>query len=414
VFSTDTLVIGGGQAGLAASRCLTESDIDHIVLERGHIAERWRRERWDSLRLLTPNWATRLPGWSYRGDEPNGYMTAAEVATYLSDYASSFEAPVLEGIAVTSVERWRSGFAVRTSDDAWLARKVIVATGWCDRPHIPAAAHALSPSLKQLAPTAYRNPSQLPSGGVLVVGASASGVQLADELVRSGRSVTLAVGGHSRLPRRYRGRDIWTWLEASGTFDLTIDAVRDRARARAEGSVQLVGRHSPDVDLPSLQQLGVRLTGRLVDGMGTSVTFAGDLGVTTRMADARMHQKLAAVDDYIDAHGLSDASAAAAEPTRVRVGRPLRHLDLRRAGISTVIWATGFTRSYPWLHVPVLDARGEIRQQRGITPVPGLYVLGQRFQHRRNSNFIDGVRHDATAVVDHITRCRHQPEYQAS
>jgi putative flavoprotein involved in K+ transport len=414
VFSIDTLVIGGGQAGLAASRCLTESDIDHVVVERGRLAERWRSERWDSLRLLTPNWATRLPGWSYRGNQPDGYMTAADVATYLSAYAASFDAPVHEGVAVTSVDWSRSGFSVRTDHDTWLAHNVIIATGWCDRPHVPKVANALSPSLTQLTPSAYRNPGQLPSGGVLVVGASASGAQLADELARSGRSVTLAVGRHSRMPRRYRGRDIWWWLDATGTFDLTIDAVRDPAQARAEGSVQLIGRDSPDVDLPSLQGLGVRLAGRLVDADGTSVTFADDLATTTHVAETRLRDRLADIDDYIDAHGLSGALMPAAEPASVKVGRPPRHLDLRRAGFSTVIWATGFTRTYPWLRVPVLDARGEIRQRRGVTPVPGLYVLGQRFQHRRNSNFIDGVRHDAAVVVDHISRCRDQPAYQAS
>ena len=239
---------------------------------------------------------------------------------------------------------------------------------------------------------------------MLVVGASATGVQLADELARAGRDVVLAVGRHSRLPRCYRGVDIWWWLDQIGTFARTIDEVSDPGRARREGSVQLAGRADHrDVDLPALQRLGVRLAGRLVGVDGARAGFADDLPVTTAAADARLERILHQVDGHIRAARTGRRGAAPPAPRRpVDLTERIDELDLRDEQVGTVVWATGFTRPYPWLHVPVLDQRGEITQRRGITPHAGLYVLGQRFQHRRDSNFIDGVRHDAAHVARHI------------
>ncbi len=221
----DTLVIGAGQAGLAASRCLTDRGVDHVVLERGRVAERWRTERWDSLRLLTPNWMTRLPGWSYTGPDPHGFMTAAEVTAYFRAYADASAAPVVEDSAVVSVHRNDGSFGVTTTSNRWTVNNVVIATGWCDQPAVPAIAGRLDPGITQVTPSAYRNPGSLPEGGVLVVGASATGVQLADELAHAGRDVVLAVGSHTRLPRRYRGMDIFWWLERIGSLDRTIDEV---------------------------------------------------------------------------------------------------------------------------------------------------------------------------------------------
>ncbi len=404
--TTHTLVIGAGQAGLAMSRCLTDADIDHVVLERGRAAQRWRTERWDSLRLLTPNWATRLPGWSYRGPQPSGYMTATELADYLYAYARSFDAPVREDSVVRALERSTdTGFVVRTDDATWRATNVVIATGWCDRPHVPALASTLDTRIEQVTPYSYRNPDQLPAGRVLVVGASASGVQIADELVRSGRDVVLAAGRHSRLPRHYRGMDIWWWLDRIGTFAKTIDEAADPVHARDEGSVQLAGRPDyRDVDLPTLQALGVRLTGRLVSVDGARLRFADDLSATAAAADTRLQRILAQIDGHIattalDAELLPATALAGLEPMPA-----IRQVDLRRQGIGAIVWATGFKRSYPWLRVPVLDDRGELIQRRGVTPQTGLYVLGQRFQHRLDSNFIDGVRHDAAHVARLIAR----------
>jgi putative flavoprotein involved in K+ transport len=407
--STHTLIIGAGQAGLAISRCLMDAAIDHVVLERGRTAERWRSERWDSLRLLTPNWASRLPGWRYRGPHPDDFMTAGELVRYLADYGASFAAPIQERSTVRSVRRTDDDFLVDTDDTTWRARNVVIATGWCDVPRVPDLAPHLHPSVVQVTTRDYRNPATVPDGTVLVVGSSATGVQLADELARAGRSVVLAVGRHSRLPRRYRGMDIWWWMERIGTFSATIDQVSDPATARAEGAVQLVG--SPehrDVDLPTLQRAGVRLAGRLTSIEGRRIRFADDLVATTGVADSRLTRLLAQIDDHIERHGLGAEVLDKTTPEPIDPRRAPAGLDLVSDRISAVVWATGYRRAYPWLHVPVLDGHGEIIQRRGVTPVPGLYVLGQRFQHRRDSNFIDGVRHDAAQLAVRITNPRNR------
>jgi putative flavoprotein involved in K+ transport len=402
--TSDTIVIGAGQAGLAMSRCLTDRNIDHVVLERGRVAERWRSESWDSLRLVSPNWMSRLPGWSYGGPDPDGYMTAAEVVSYFEGYADSSAAPVEEDSAVEHLDADGAGFEVVTTSESWRAANVVIATGWCDRPAVPAMARELDPSIEQVVPATYRNPAALPEGGVLIVGASATGAQLADELARAGREVVLAVGSHSRVPRRYRGMDIFWWLERIGALERTIDQMSDAVAARHEPSLQLIGR--PDhrtLDLATLRAEGVELAGHLTAADGRHVRFAGDLDHTVATADVRMWRVLAVIDAHIEASGLT-AEVLEPEPRPiVAVGQAPDALDLKRRGITTLIWATGHRRSYPWLHLPVLDATGEIRQRHGVTPVPGLYVLGQRFQRHRNSNFIDGVGRDAASVADHLT-----------
>ena len=401
----DSVVIGAGQAGLAISRCLTDRGIEHVVLERGRVAERWRSERWDSLRLLTPNWMSRLPGWSYTGPDPHGFMTAAEVASFFEGYAGASKAPVEEDSAVEHLHAAGERFDVVTSRGRWRAANVVIATGWCDQPAVPAAARQLDRTVTQVSATDYRNPSSLPAGGVLVVGASASGVQLADELVRDGRDVVVAVGGHSRVPRSYRGMDIYWWLERIGSLDRTIDELPDPAAARREPSLQLTGRPADrPLDLGTLHGSGVELAGRLTWTDGRRVGFAGDLDHTLATADARMRRVLAEIDAHIDASGLTAEVLNAEAPPVIAVDHEVTKLDLKDRGITTVLWATGHRRIYPWLHLPVLDATGEIRQRRGRTPLPGLYVVGQRFQHFRNSNFIDGVGRDAETIADHLAR----------
>jgi putative flavoprotein involved in K+ transport len=405
--TTDTLIIGAGQAGLAMSRCLSDRGVDHVVLERGRVAERWRSERWDSLRLLTPNWMSRLPGWSYDGPDPDGFMTAAEVVTYFEQYARSSDAPVQEDSAVESVRFDGDAFDVLTGDESWRASNVIVASGWCDRPAIPTVARHLPPGIHQVTPSRYRNPAGLPDGGVLVVGASATGVQLADELHAAGRDVVLAVGRHSRLPRQYRGMDIYWWLERLGLFDKTVDQKSDPTRAPHEPSAQLVGRvdHRP-LDLTTLQAAGVHITGRLTRIDGQHIELADDLGQTAAAADQQMRRVLADIDRYIGDNGLAGEVLPAEPVAPFRPGRARapHHIDLWAAGITSVVWATGYRRTYPWLKVPVLDEAGEIGQRCGVTAMPGLYVLGQRFQHFRNSNFIDGVGRDAAFLADVLTR----------
>jgi putative flavoprotein involved in K+ transport len=401
---TEAVVIGGGQAGLAMSHCLGASGVDHVVLERGRVAERWRSERWESLRLLSPNWQTRLPGFRYQGPDPDGYMRVGEVVDFLERYARSFAAPVEEGTTVLSVARVHDGYRVVTDRGAWEAPSVVIATGHCDTPLVPPFAASLADDVVQLVPSRYRHPDQLPPGGVLVVGASASGVQLADEIHASGRPVTLAVGRHTRLPRVYRERDILWWFDAMGIFDEPIEDVFDPAVSLSQPSLQLVGR--PDratLDLPALRERGVRLVGRATGANGRRLFFADDLVAYTAAADARLARLIQRIDIFAARTGL-DAEVGAPEPFLPFLWPdpgPVE-IDLRAEGIRTVVWATGFRRLYPWLQVPVLDARGEIRHEGGVTPFPGLYVIGLYFLRRRKSSFIDGVGRDAMELATHL------------
>jgi putative flavoprotein involved in K+ transport len=398
--TTEAIVIGAGQAGLATSWCLGRHGVAHVVLERGRVGERWRSERWDSLRLLTPNWLTRLPGLVYAGPEPDGFLSMAEVVGFLDDYARIAAAPVETGTTVRRVRRIGDHYNVETDRGTWHAPVVVIATGHCDTPKVPAAAAGLPDWVHQITPTAYRNPDSLPDGGVLVVGASASGVQLADEIRSSGREITLAVGRHIRLPRRYRDRDIMWWLDRTGILTKPAARVAEIAAARQEPSLQLVGSpEGRDVDLEHLARSGIRLVGHLAGIDGSRVHFAGDLHETTSAAEGRLQRLLAKLDRT--AIALQHTVPVERVPSIV-LGAPETTLDLEAAGIRTVLWATGFRRDYAWLDVPVLDAAGEIVHDGGITPSPGLYVLGLNFMRRRNSSFIAGAGQDAAELADDI------------
>jgi putative flavoprotein involved in K+ transport len=400
---TDVVIIGGGQAGLAMSWHLVARGIEHVVLERGRVGERWQSERWDSLHLLTPRWQSRLPGWAYRGLDPDGFMTRSEVTHYLEAYARSFSAPVRTDVAVTAVERARPGFRVETTAGEWRAPCVVIATGHCDRASVPSVAATLAPDIAQVVPTGYRNPGRLPEGGVLVVGASSTGIQLASEIARSGRAVTLAAGGHTRLPRQYRGLDIMAWLDAMGVLSETTAEVRDIAASREEPSLQLIGddgHHS--LDLGVLQMEGVRVVGRVVAIDQRRVSLASDLAVSVDHAEGKMHHVLDRIDGFIEAKGLAAIFPERGRPPRVSVPEAPALIDLARAGIRSVLWATGYRRQYPWLQVPVLDERGELHHDGGTTPEPGLYALGLYFMRRRNSSFLDGVGADAADLAHEI------------
>lgn len=401
----DTLIIGGGQAGLAMSRCLADRRIDHVVLERGQVAERWRRERWDSLRLLTPNWMTRLPGLQYAGPDPDGYMRVPEVVRFLETYARDSRAPIVTGATVESVrDATGGGYEVESTAGHWHARQVVVATGHCDTPHVPAVAAAAPRWIHQLTPGDYRNPAQLPPGGVLVVGASASGLQLADELARAGRAVTLAAGQHTRVPRLYRGRDLFHWLDRLGLLRQPAGDVADLAVSRAQPSFQLVGRPTHDtIDLRGLAARGVTVVGRLAGLTDGRAWFDDDLIASTAAADLKLALLLGRIDRLATADGAPPAPPFVPHWPAFIDGRA-GHCDFRRDGVATILWATGYRRRYDWLHLPVVDGRGEIVHDGGRTPSPGLFVLGLQFLRHRSSSFLDGVGVDADHLAGAIAR----------
>ncbi|MGH3154037.1 MAG: flavin-containing monooxygenase, partial [Streptosporangiaceae bacterium] len=388
------------------SRRLTERSIDHVVLERGEVASSWRTQRWPSLRLLTPNWQMRLPGHDYAGDDPDGFMPAAEVVATLTRYACLISAPVHTATTVQALRaRGPQGFQIQANDDDLRARVVVLATGACSLPAIPGIADAMPSSITTLTPLAYRDPGQLPDGGVLVVGASATGVQLAAEIHRSGRPVTLAAGEHVRLPRSYRGRDIFWWLEATGLLAERYDQVDDLTRARHLPSPQLTGTpEAVTTDLNSLTAQGIRLVGRLGRITDGTAQFSGSLANTCALADLKMNRFLNRADEWATASGLDGELPPPHRfpPTRVDPRAPLQ-LDLRNEGISTVLWATGFRPDHSWLDIPVRDRTGRIRHDGGVvTDAPGLYVLGLPVLRTRASTYIHGTVPDSEALAGHL------------
>ncbi len=396
------VVIGAGHAGLAASRFLTARSIDHVVLERGDVANSWRRERWDSLRLLTPNWQSRLPGHRYDGSDPDGYMTAADVAAFISRYASLSNAPVRTNTTVTSVTRAGSGYLVTTSGGDMECRALVIASGACNLPVVPSLRQGIPSSIVQVTAFDYRNPSQLPEGGVLVVGASATGVQLADEIHRSGRRVTLSVGEHVRLPRMYRGRDVLWWMDASGVWNQRYDEIDDLTRARRLPSPQLVGTAERlTIDLNALGALGVEIVGRFSAIRGGTALFSGGLRNLFALADLKMERLLDAFDEWGRANAPDSGEPQRFEPTRVPASSRLQ-IDLGSGEIRSIVWATGFRPDYSWLNVPVVDEKGHLRHDGGVVESPGMYVLGLPVLRRRKSSFIHGAEDDARDVIDHL------------
>jgi putative flavoprotein involved in K+ transport len=402
---TTTVVIGAGHSGLAMSKCLSDCSIDHVVLERSEVANSWRTERWDSLRLLTPNWQCRLPGHSYDGGDPDGYMTMPEVVDFITDYATLIAAPVMPGTAVSSVRRANGEYLVTTDQGEWRCKTVVVATGAFNVPRVPALSEGVPSSVATLTPQEYRNPEQLREGGVLVVGASATGVQIAAEIQRSDRQVTLAVGEHVRGPRMYRDRDIHWWMEAAGVLDERYDEVDDILRARRVPSMQLAG--SPEratFDLNALTSTGVKLVGRLAGINEGRAQFSGSLRNKCELADLKLGRLLDTIDEWAIANGLDDSSPPPHRfpPTVVDDAPPL-DLNLASGEIETIIWATGFRPDYSWLDVEVLDGKGMIRHDGGVVDSPGMFLVGNPFLRRRKSSFIDGARADVQELIVELT-----------
>ena len=382
------------------SRCLSRRDIDHVILEKREIASAWVHERWDSLRLLTPNWMTRLPDADPFDGPMNGFAPASAVAAYLRRYASAIAAPVVSGCAVERIEPDGMGWRVATSAGTIRARAVVLATGPGTTSRIPAAATSLSASVRTISALEYKSPDAIEDGGVLVVGASASGTQIADELARAGRSVVLAVGEHVRAVRSYRGHDLYWWLDRTGLLDEGYDTVDDVRRVRATPSFQLVGSDDGRrVDLDALQSRGVQLAGRLVGSDEERAIFSGSLANACASADLKLERLLSHFDHFAYERRL-DGLTEPWRPNRTVVPEP--RLEVRTAALRTVIWATGHTPTFPDIGAPAFDRRGRLVHDGGVVGTPGLYVLGLPFLRRRRSSFIDGAGADAEALSERI------------
>ncbi|MFM0477811.1 NAD(P)/FAD-dependent oxidoreductase [Paraburkholderia strydomiana] len=404
--SIDTLVVGAGQAGVAMSEHLTRLGVPHLVLERARIAERWRTGRWDSLVANGPAWHDRFPNLEFADVHPDAFAPKEQVADYFVAYAKTFDAPIRTGVQVKHVVRnaGRPGFTVETSEGTIEANRVVVATGPFQRPVIPPIAPQ-DTRLTQIHSADYRNPGQLPEGGVLVVGAGSSGVQIADELQRAGRRVYLSVGAHDRPPRAYRGRDFCWWLGVLGEWDAEVmKPGREHVTIAVSGS-----RGGHTVDFRRLAHQGITLVGLTKSFDNGVAVFEDDLAANIARGDENYLSLLDAADAYAERNGLDlpqepEARAIPADPECVT--HPLRELDLAEAGVTSIVWATGYAVDFGWLDVNAFDEKGKPSHQRGVSKEPGIYFLGLPWLSRRGSAFIWGVWHDAKHVADHIVTQR--------
>jgi putative flavoprotein involved in K+ transport len=407
------VVVGGGQAGLSMSYCLTQRGIEHIVLERDRVGHEWRDRRWDSFCLVTPNWQCQLPDFPYSGDDPDGFMVREQIVRYIEEYTKYFDPPVVEGVTATRLRRDRQGrYLVGTSRGELITDQVVLATGPYQVPLIPRLAERLPDGLTQLHSSQYRSPDQLPPGAVLVVGTGQSGCQIAEDLHLAGRQVHLAVGSAPRVARFYRGRDVVAWLDAVGYYRKAVEDFADVDAVRFRVNHYVTGRDGGrDIDLRAFARDGMRLYGRLA-GVTAGVTgavlrFTPDLKKNLDHADAVSESIKDSIDSYIDALGIDNLGIdAAPEPRYTPVWAPEHEptqLDLVGTGITSVIWSTGFGRDDRWIEVPVFDGRGYPTHDRGVTSSPGLYFLGLPWQHTWGSGRLSGVAEDATYLTDYIT-----------
>lgn len=408
---TDTVIVGGGQAGIAMSEHLTAAGVPHLVLERSRIAERWRSERWDSLVANGPAWHDRFPGMEFAGLDPDGFAGKEAIADYFVAYAEKIRAPVRTGVEVRQVRRLRgrAGFRVETSAGVIEATNVVAATGPFQRPVYPQILPS-DPAILQIHSNAYRNPGQIPEGAVLVVGAGSSGTQIADELCRAGRRTFLSVGPHDRPPRTYRGEDFCWWLGVLGLWDLaTPNPGTEHVTIAVSGAYG--GR---SIDFRRLAAEGITLLGMTEGAEAGRLRFASDLAENLARGDASYLALLDQADAWVERNGLDlpeEPAARQIPPDPDCVTNPIRQLDLGAEKVSTVIWATGYALDYGWLQVDAFDERGRPRHQRGVSSEPGVYFLGLPWLSRRGSSFIWGCWHDAGHIAGQIGIRRKYLEY---
>ena len=399
----DIVVIGAGQAGLATSYYLTEAGCNHVVLERDRVGERWRSERWDSFTLVTPNVMSRLPGFPYEGDDSDGFLTRDEVVEYLDAYVDRFDPPLRTGVEALAVRRHDAGYTVETTDTTYETTNVVVATGPFQRPRIPEFGAEFPSSVRQLHTSEYRNPDQLDSGGVLVVGSGQSGTQIATELHESGRDVYLSVGKAAKAPRRYRGKDIVRWMVALGGLEAVVDSLDSPADRFAPNPYVSGKDGGQEIDLIELAADGMTLLGRAERVEDGRLVVAGDLKENLRNAYRFYAGMLEKIDDLIETEGIDapDPEFVPRNPEEISVER-VRELDLEAANVRTVIWATGFQFDFDWVEPATFDEYGYPVHDRGVTDTPGLYFLGLPWLHTAGSSLLFGVGGDAEHVTDHI------------
>jgi putative flavoprotein involved in K+ transport len=409
----DTLIVGAGQAGIAMSEHLTRQQVPHLVLEKSRIAEAWRTHRWDSLVANGPAWHDRFPGMEFPNVHPDAFVKKDSVADYFEDYAKKFETPVRTGVEVLSVSQTKgvSGFEVVTSEGTFHVQRIVSATGAFQTPVIPAIVPTDQVALNQIHSASYRNPNQLPKGAVLVVGAGSSGVQIAEELLQAGREVYLSVGPHDRPPRSYRGRDFVWWLGVLGLWDMAANEP-----GKEHVTIAVSGADGgKTIDFRELAQAGMKLVGRTESFGNGRVRFANDLATNIRGGDANYLALLDQADAYIAKNGLDlpeepEARQLLADPECMI--QPTLELDLKEAGITTIIWATGYSTDYGWLNsIDAFDEHGKPQHHRGVSKAPGVYFLGLPWLSRRGSTFIWGVWHDAKYIADQIVIQRQYQHY---
>jgi putative flavoprotein involved in K+ transport len=400
-------VVGGGQAGLSMSYCLTQRGIEHVVLEREQVAHEWRAARWDTFCLVTPNWQCQLPGFPYSGDDPDGFMVKDEIVEYLESYAASFDPPVYEGVSVDSLRAGeRGGFELETSHGALTAGQVVVATGGYHRPTVPRYAERLPSDVTQFHSSQYLNPEQLPDGDILVVGTGQSGAQIAEDLHLAGRQVHLCVGGAPRVARRYRGRDVVAWLHDMGYYDMPVTDHPRREKIRAQANHYVTGRDGGrDIDLRAFARDGMRLYGRLLDVVptanGPELRFAPDLAANLDSADSVLESIKDTIDKYVVERGID----APTEERYTPVWQPEQEresLALDGSGITSVVWSIGYHADYRWIDLPVFNGKGYPNHYRGVTSVPGLYFLGLQWLHTWGSGRFCGIARDAEYLAGRV------------
>lgn len=401
MLKTNTIIIGAGHSGLAISYYLTKKKIPHIILEKGEIGEFWKSSTWDSLRMVLPNWMTQLPGFHYKGDEPNGFDSKQEYIKYLEDYAKSFKAPIKTTTSVISLTKQKDGFLVKTNKGLFLSKNVVVATGGLQVIKLPNFAKKLPKDITQLLSTEYKNPNQIKKGSVLIVGSGNSGVQIADDLQNSGYKTYLSVSKSRHIPRRYKGKDAIHWLQLLGKLDVKVEDLPNKESQKITPLLMTGSAGGYSLNLHNLAKNGATLIGRIEDISLNKIKIKPDLEENLEFADNFYDSFTQMVDDYMKANHLNSPNLKGTKPKKSK-NKKINQLDLKKENIKTIIWATGFINDFSWIKLDIFDKDGEPIHTKGLSKVPGLYFIGLKWLSKYKSNFIYGVGEDAKYITENI------------